>query len=326
MNPIRFGIIGTGGIAHKFARTAPLVPEMTLLAAASRREDTAQRFAGEFGIPRAYGSYDAMLADPDIDAVYVATPHPMHKPCTLAAIAAGKHVLCEKPMALTAADAAEVFVAAREKGVFLMEAMWTRFIPTIELARRWIAEGRIGTLRYMTAAFGYNTPLTEPLHPIFSAEMAGGALYDVGVYAIEAALDFFAPRKPDGIQGMADFAPTGVDGVNAMLLHFEGGGIASLSSAVLCPTENIAVLYGSEGKIRLYPAFYAPETAELWVDDRCVESYRMTIESGFEYELRHMIGCIREGKLTSDRIPPEDTLECAEIFEALKRRFGERTR
>ncbi len=319
MRPIRFGILATGTIAHKFARTAPLVPEMTLLAAASRNREAADAFCAEFAIPRAYGSYDALLRDPEIDAVYIATPHPLHKPCALAAIAAGKHVLCEKPLTLTRADSAEVYAAAKEKGVFLMEAMWTRFIPTVTMAKRWIDEGRIGCPRYMTAAFGYDTPVSDPPDRIFDPAMGGGALYDVGVYAIEASLDFFAPRRLIETRGMAALTDLGVDGVNAFLLRFEGGGIASLSSAVLCETENHAVLYGSKGKIRLGPHFYAPETAELWVGGKCAERYQMSIDSGFEYEICHMIGCIRAGKLVSDRMPPEDTLVCAEVFETLMR-------
>ena len=320
MQPIRFGILSTGTIAHKMARTLPMVPEAQLLAVGSRTQANADAFAAEFGIPRAYGSMEALLADPDIDAVYVASPHPQHKPMTLAAVAAGKHVLCEKPLTLTRADSEEVYAAAREKGVFLMEAMWTRFIPTILAAKRWIAEGRIGELRMMTAAFGYNTPITDPPDRILLASEAGGALYDVGIYAVEAALDFFAPQKVVDIQGTAALTPWGADAVNACALRFEGGGIASFQSAVCCRLRNDAALYGSKGHIRLFPAFYAPETAELWIGGRCEESVGIRIESGFEYEVRHMIDRIRAGKLTSDRIPPEDTYVCGDIFEALMRR------
>ena len=318
--PVRFGILSTGTIAHKMARTLPMVPDAQLLAVGSRTQAKADAFAAEFGIPRAYGSTEALLSDPDIDAVYVASPHPQHKPMTLAAVAAGKHVLCEKPLTLTRADSEAVYAAAREKGVFLMEAMWTRFLPTILAAKRWIAEGRIGELRMMTAAFGYDTPLTEPLDRILLASEAGGALYDVGIYAVEAALDFFAPKRVTEIQGMADLTVWGADAVNAGTLRFEGGGIAAFASAVCCEMRNDASLYGSKGQIRLYPAFYAPEHAELWVNGTCEDRVDLRIESGFEYEVRHMIGCIREGKLCSDRIPPEDTYACADIFETLMNR------
>ena len=317
MQPVRFGILATGVIAHKMARTLPLVPDAQLLAVGSRTQEKADAFAAEFGIPRAYGSMEALLSDPEIDAVYVASPHPQHKPMALAAIAAGKHVLCEKPLTLTRADSAEVYAAAREKGVFVMEAMWTRFLPTVLAAKRWIADGRIGQLRMMTAAFGYDTPVTDPPDRILLSREAGGALYDVGVYAVEAALDFFAPQRIAQVEGAADLTAWGADGTNAGILRFEGGGIASFQSAVCCELRNDATLYGSAGYIRLYPEFYAPETAELWVGGQRVECVGVRTPSGFEYEVEHTIDCIRAGKLVSDRMPPADTLACAEVFEAL---------
>jgi len=324
MNPIRFGILATGTIAHKFARTMRLVSkdDAILYGVASRSLEKAQAFADEFadvGEIHAYGSYEELLADTNIDAVYVATPHLQHKPCALAAVAAGKHVLCEKPLTLTRADSAEVYAAARKQGVFLMEAMWTRFLPTVLAAKRWIDEGRFGNIRYMTAAFGYNTPFEDPPHPIFHQDKAGGALYDVGVYCIEAALDFFAPATVTEIRGMATLSPSGVDAVNAFLLRFSNGGIANLASAVMCDEENNAVIYGERGKIRLFPEFYVPEHAELVIDGKVAERCDIEIESGFEYEIKHLVDCVRAGKLNSDRITPEATLECGRIFEELMR-------
>lgn len=320
MRPIRFGIMATGTIAHKMARTMPLVPDAQLVAVSSRTQDAAANFAEEFGIPRAYGSHEALLADPGVDAVYIASPHEHHHPMALAAIAAGKHVLCEKPLTLTARDSAELYDAAEEKGVFLMEAMWSRFIPATLMAKRWLAEGRLGELRYMSAAFGYNTPYSAPPHRILRADRAGGALYDVGVYAIENALDFFAPHRVTELQGMAALSPWGADGVNSFLLRFDGGGIASLSSAVGCEMRNDGLLCGASAHIHLYPKFYAPQVAELWIDSRLVERYEARFDSGFEFELQHTVDCIRAGKTHSDRMPPEDTLACAEIFEELMRR------
>jgi len=316
---LRFGILATGTIAHKFASTMPLVPNSfaTLEAVASRTQEKADSFAAEFSIPKAYGSMEALLADPEIDAVYVASPHLQHKPMTLAAIAAGKHVLCEKPLTLSEADSREVHEAAAKKGVFLMEAMWTRFLPTVLAAKQWLLDGKIGKLRYMTAAFGYNEPKTEPLIQIYDPNRASGALYDVGVYGIEAALDFFAPAQVETVKGIAALTEEGVDGVNAFLLQFSGGGIASLSSAICCETDCSGTLYGDCGRIRLYPDFYAPEHAELILDGKVTERMDLTIQSGFEYEIRHLCECVQAGKLTSERHLPEDTFTCARIFEEL---------
>ncbi|MBR6748722.1 MAG: Gfo/Idh/MocA family oxidoreductase [Clostridia bacterium] len=314
---VRFGVIATGTIAHKFASTAPLVDEMELAAVASRTIEKAQAFADEFGIPTAYGSYEELFADPDIDAVYIATPHPFHKPCALAAIAAGKHVLCEKPLTLTRADSAEVYEAARERGVFLMEAMWTRFIPTILAAKDWIREGRIGEVRLVQAAFGYNTKYFKSDDMIYNKALDGGALFDVGVYCIEASLDFLEGHAVTDVSGFARLTPSGVDAVNAFLLRFDNGALANLSSAVMCDQENDGVICGEKGRIRLYPKFYAPEYAELVVDEQVVEKVRCEFTSGFEFEIRHMIEKIEAGAITSDRIQPADTLACAEIFDKL---------
>lgn len=318
---LRLGIIGTGTIAHKMARTVPLVPAVTLAAVASRSQSTASAFAEEFSIPTAYPSYDALYAAPDIDAVYVATPHPLHYPCALAAIRSGKHVLCEKPLTLTRADSAALYAAAREHGVFLMEAMWTRFIPTVLTAKRWLDDGRIGKVRYMTAAFGYHTPY-DPTENIFRADMKGGALYDVGVYCIEAALDFMKPQTLVSVTGTADMTPSGVDAVNAFTMRFDGGAVAGLSSAISCTTDNAAVIYGERGRIKLGENFYAPRRAELIIGGKVVENHEIAFTSGFEYELAHFERCIKEKKPASDRIPPEDTLKCAEVFEKLTADWG----
>ncbi len=320
MKPIRFGIMATGTIAHKMARTMPLVPEAELAAVSSRTQDSASAFAEEFGIRRSYGSHEALLADRDIDAVYIASPHEYHLPMALAAIRAGKHVLCEKPLTLTAADSASIYEAAEQRGVFVMEAMWSRFVPATLMAKRWIAEGRIGELRYMTASFGYDTPVTNPPDRLLCRSSAGGGLYDVGVYGIENALDFFAPHRVTEVQGMAALTPWGADGVGSCLLRFDSGGIANLSSAVTCEMRNDGLLCGANAHIHLYPKFYAPQVAELWVSGQLCERYEARFDSGFEFELRHMIECIRAGKTHSDRMPPEDTIECAKIFEYLMSR------
>lgn len=319
MKPVRFGIIATGRIAHKFARTMPLIsPEDGILSAvASRTIEKAENFAREYSIPKAYGTYRDLLADPEIDAVYIATPHLEHKPCSLEAIGFGKHVLCEKPLATTRADAEEIFSAARNKGVFFMEAMWTRFMPTILKAKEWIKDGKIGKVKFMRAAFGYNAPYSEPLSPIYLPEHAGGAVYDVGVYCIDAALDFFEPAKVTDIKGLADISPLGVDSVGSYIIKFSNGGIASLASAISCQLENDCVIYGEKGKIKLYPEFYAPAKAELWIKEQLIETEETNTPSGFEFEIAHTIDCIRAGKVVSERMGPEVTLECCGIFEEL---------
>ncbi|SDN66531.1 Gfo/Idh/MocA family protein [Acetanaerobacterium elongatum] len=321
MKKVRFGIIGTGGIAEKFAVSAAYVPEAEMVGAASRSLEKAQQFAQKFVIPKAYGSYEALLRDDEIDAVYIATPHSHHKENCLAAIAHGKHILCEKPLVLTKANAEQVFAAAAEKGLFIMEAMWTRFIPTFVKAKEWVNAGRIGDIRLIQASLGFHAP-EDPNSRLLSKDLAGGALYDLGVYLFELTQEFTRGKRLAEVQSFSIPAATGVDGSDSIVFRHEDGTIAQLFCSLLCDVENTAILYGEKGYIKLLPDFHHPRRAELYQNYRLVETFEPEYHLGYEFEIRHAARCIAEGRLISDIIPPGDTIECEAMFEDLLFRWG----
>ena len=313
MKKLRFGIIATGGIAGKFARTAPLVDEIVLEAVASRAQEKANVFAQQYNIPKAYGSYEQLFADPDIDAVYIATPHNFHMQNCIDAARAGKHILCEKPMGLNRADNEAVFAEAKKNGVFVMEAMWTRFLPCMVKAREWVQDGKVGDVRFISALFGHDRPF-DPQSRLYAPELAGGALYDLGVYNIEYILDFTKGKKIKESKSFYVNNEIGTDMAASMLLLFDDGAQAQLFCAFDCATNHASRVYGKQGQI-VFDSFFMPKRVELYVDGKLSDSFESSFESGFEYEIRHMADCIAQGLLNSPIMPPEDTLACADLFE-----------
>lgn len=315
MKKLRFGIIATGGIAHKFARTAPIVDEIDLVAVASRSQEKAQSFADKYGIEKAYGSYEDLFADPDIDAVYIATPHNFHMQNCIDAANAGKHILCEKPMALTREENEAIFAAAEKNGVFAMEAMWTRFLPGTIKARDWVSEGLIGEVRQIFTPFG-NYRAFEAEDRLFSPNLAGGALYDLGVYTIEFILDFTKEKTLKDVKGFLVKNEVGTDNSASAIFQFDDGATAQMYCSFDCATSHETYVYGTKGYIK-FDSFQVPKFVELYIDGELRDVHESAFESGFEYEIRHLVESVREGRLTSHIIPPEDTLACADIFEQI---------
>ncbi len=200
MRKIAWGILGTGRIAGNFAADLALLPDAELVAVGSRSEATAQSFAGRFGAPHAHGSYEALAADPAVEVIYIATPHPLHAENMKLCLRAGKAVLCEKPFTLNAREAEEVIALAREQKLFLMEAMWTRFLPAVVRARELIEQGAIGEVRLLLADFGFRAAF-DPHHRLFDPQLGGGALLDLGVYCVSLASMLFGPPDPHGEPG-----------------------------------------------------------------------------------------------------------------------------
>ncbi len=236
------------------------VPGARLAAVGSRTREAAESFAKDFGKPRAHDSYEALAADPDVDIVYVATPHVLHKDNCLLALRNGKAVLCEKPFAVNAAEAGEVIRMAREKGLFAMEAMWTRFLPAIVRVRELLAAGTIGEPRWLRADFGFKAPF-NPKSRIFDPALGGGALLDVGVYPVSLASMVFGPPKE--ISSNAVIGPTGVDEQDAIILGYDGGRLATLDACVTMTTPTEAVIAGEKGIIRIHTPFFRPRRISL---------------------------------------------------------------
>jgi predicted dehydrogenase len=320
MKQIRWGILGLGAIARQFAKGLAFCPGAELLAVGSRTIEKAGAFAAEFGVPRAYASYEALLADPEIDVVYIATPHTSHKHVALLCLRAKKPVLCEKPFALNASEAEQMIECARRNDTFLMEAMWTRFLPPIVKVREWLAENRIGEPRMLQADFGFVAP-PDPKGRHLNLALGGGALLDVGVYTLSLASMVFG-GAPQRLTGFAHRGQTGADDQSAMILGYPEGQLAVLSCAVQTRTPHEARILGTRGSI-VIPRFWHAEQATLNLYGQGSETVAPeTKGNGYEFEAMEVGRCIRAGRKESDTLPLEETLSIMRTMDALRSQWG----
>ena len=259
-SPVRWGIVGTGAMARTAARDLQLLPQAEILAIASRSHANAQAMARELDVPRAYGSLDALCADPEIDLVYIATPNHRHAPDTLAALAAGKGVVVEKPFALHANEARQMVSMARERGLLLMEALWTRFLPGICKLQELLAQGAIGTPTLLQADFGFTAPF-DAQSRLYAPELGGSALYDIGVYPLFLAQLLFG--APEHIEAHARLAPTGVDASCTISCRYTSGVLAQCAASFECDLPTEARIMGSQGRLELARMFHMPTKLTL---------------------------------------------------------------
>ena len=258
--PVRWGILGTGRVAGDFAQGLRSVPDARLTAVGSRTQAAADRFAAAFPGARAHGSYAALAADAEVDAVYVATPHSRHREDSLLVLAAGKALLCEKPFATNAGEAEEVVRAARAAGLFCMEAMWMRFIPAMLKALELARSGVIGEVRMMTADFGAPAD-PDPSNRFFNPALGGGALLDRGIYPVSLASQLFG--APSQVESVLQRTKSGVDEHCAALLRHPGGQIAVISATLTGYAANEAVIIGTQGRITIHEPLCRPERISL---------------------------------------------------------------
>jgi predicted dehydrogenase len=257
---VRWGIIGTGKIAKVFTTSVALIDEGVVVAVASRTTEGADAFGDAYGIDRRYDDYRAMVRDEEVDAVYVASPHPMHLEHASAALKAGKPVLVEKAFTMNAGEAQQLVDLARAKGLFLMEAMWTRFLPHVTHLRAWIDEGRLGDLRVFEADHGkWFAP--DPTHRLFAPALGGSALLDLGIYPISFASMIFG--TPSRILAMTEPAFTGVDGQSSMIFRYDNGAHAVITTTSSARSATRACLTGTEARVEIDGDFYAPTTMRL---------------------------------------------------------------
>lgn len=316
----RWGILGAGNIARKFCTGVKALEDAELVAVGSRQQATADKFADEFGIPHRHASYEALAADPEVDAIYVATPHPMHKENTLLSLRGGKAVLCEKPFTINATEAQEVIAEARQRKLFLMEAMWTRYIPLIVEVRRLIADGAIGAVRMISSDFGYRAGFREDSRT-FDPALGGGALLDVGIYPLSLASMLLG--TPDRITSMADLGKTGIDEQSAFILGYPQGQLAVLYTAVRTNTPQDAVIMGENGTIRIHPPFWIPKQMTLTVAGKGSETLEIPyVANGYNYEAAEVANCVRAGKLESDVMPLDESLSLMQTMDAIRAQWG----
>lgn len=309
--PLRWGIIGAGGIASTFARAVTEYTASTIAAVGSRDEAKAQEFANKFLREAAdqaaiYGSYEELVADPSIDAVYVGTPHSHHRDHALLAINAGKHVLVEKAFARNVEEAREIFAAAKERGVFAMEAMWTRFLPHVAVLHDLINRGEIGEISTIIADHGQFFEF-DPEHRLFNPELAGGAMLDLGIYPVSFAYDFLG--TPKTIIASGQKTPTDVDGQVSMIFDYDNNAQASLHTTLWSRTPTTAAITGTKGRIIVQGSFYAPTTFELVKYNGEVSTYERDDIFGLEFEAAEVARCIARGLTESPLMTWQNTLD-----------------
>ncbi len=321
MRTVKWGIIGAGQIAIKFATALNSLDHTELTAIASRDIMKAKEFAARFQVKKAYGSYEEMIRDPEIDVIYIGTPHTEHKAHAKLCIEAGKAVLCEKPFTLNYNEAKELVELSKNKNVFLMEAMWTKFLPVTRIVKQWINNKIIGEIKYMNVSFGFRTEF-DPNSRLYDPKLGGGALLDVGVYPISYVI-YLMDRLPDKISSNAIIGKSMVDELNVITLQYNDGMLASISSAVCASTGNEAVIVGENGRI-VIPNFWTAESAEVYdANGKLIDSFFHPFTSnGYVYEAEEVNRCILEGKQQSDIIPLCDTLDIMKILDEIRADWG----
>lgn len=317
---IRWGILGTGNIAHKFATGLNDLPDTALVAVGSRSQASADAFADTFGIARRHASYEALANDPAIDAVYIGTPHVFHKDNTLLCLNAGKAVLCEKPFAINAAEVNEMIATARGRGVFLMEAVWTRFLPHMLRIRELMAAGAIGEPRLLQADFGFRTEI-DPAGRLFDPALGGGALLDVGIYPVMLAHELFG--APSDIQSFANLGVTGVDEEAAILLRHDQQQLSLLSTAIRLNTPHEATIMGTAGRIHIHAPWWAPSSFTLYQEGQDAQQIEVDCPlNGYNYEALEVNRCLRDGQLESDIMPLGESLAVTKTLDKLRAQWG----
>lgn len=321
MRTIKWGIIGAGNIASTFATALNSMEHVELSAIASRNLKKAEGFAQQFQINKAYGSYEELAKDPEIDVVYIATPHTEHKENSALCIEHKKAVLCEKPFTINKQEAESLISLAKEHQVFLMEAMWTKFLPVNAMVKTWINENKIGEVRHIRASFGYYAEFDRNSR-IYNPNTAGGALLDVGVYPITYAI-YLLDELPEQVVSSAVIGNSNVDEQNVISLRFKNGVLADLSSAVSVDTGSDAIIIGNKGKI-VIPEFWKAEKAERYdAKGRLVETFSLSHpKNGYEYEAEEVNRCLRDGRTESSMNSLQNTLDVLNVMDQIREQWG----
>lgn len=316
----RWGILATGWIAELFVKDL-LLTGHAVTAVGSRTQVSADRFATTFGIAKAHGSYEALVADPNVDIIYVATPHPQHACAAKLALNAGKHVLVEKAFTLNAAEAAEIVDLATAKRLVVLEAMWTRFLPHMVRIREIIAAGTIGEVRSITADHRQKLP-DDPKHRLNALELGGGALLDLGIYPISFAWDILG--RPQSIKATATFRETGADAQVATIFHYASGAIATTLSSSDSAGPNLACVVGTMGRIEIDRVWYSPTTFRVYDNaNALLETFDGTVEGrGMQFQADEVERLIDGGLLAGSIMPPQQSVAIMATLDEVRAQIG----
>ena len=317
---IRWGILATGWIAELFVKDLQLTGHV-VAAVGSRSQASADRFATMFGIAKAHGSYEALAADPDVDIIYIATPHPQHAAAARLALNAGKHILVEKAFTLNAVEAAEIVRLGASKGLVVLEAMWTRFLPHMRRIREIIAAGTIGEIRSVTADHRQKLP-DDPKHRLNALELGGGALLDLGIYPISFTWDMLG--KPTSIKASATFRETGADAQVATVFHYASGAIATTLSSSDSAGPNRASVVGTKGRIDIDRVWYSPTTFRVYDNANTVlETFDAPVSGrGMQFQADEAERLIASAQTESDIMPPTQSLQIMQVLDEVRNQIG----
>jgi dihydrodiol dehydrogenase / D-xylose 1-dehydrogenase (NADP) len=314
---VAWGIIGTGWIADKMAEALTVVEHAELVAVGSRTKEKAHEFAARHRIGTAYGSYEEVAADPGIDVVFIGTPHPMHCANTLMCLRNGKSVLCEKPFAMNEKEVLQMISTARQHDVFLMEAFWTRFLPSIDKVLELIASGVLGEVRHIKSDFGVFRSF-DPNHRAFNKGLGGGSLLDIGIYPVFLTLLLWG--EPDRIISAPHFSPTGVDESLALTFQYTDGRIATLYSSFSVDSTIETHICGTGGRLRLNRMWHCPVPLELVQGDGRPKTLLFDyVGNGYNYEAAEVVKCVRSGKKESDILPLDFSLRLIRLLDRIRK-------
>jgi predicted dehydrogenase len=317
--PVQLGIIGTGRMAQAFAAALPRARGLALHAVASRRRETAEQFATRFGTAAVCGGIDRMLEDDVVELVYIASPHAMHCEQSLRCLEAGKHVLCEKPFAINADQAARMIDLARAKNLFLMEAMWTRYIPAVRRLRELLAEGILGRVSVVIAGGAFMPPF-DPDNYLFRPDLGGGVLLDAGVYLVSWASMLFG--TPARVLAAGRLGDSGVDEHDAILLEHDDGSVAHLYVSLRAKRSPEVLLVGEHGSIRVHPPLFAPRALTVSLAGVDEETITLPFEgNGYEFEAEEAAECIRGGRTESALMPLDESLAIMRTLDEIRRQI-----
>lgn len=319
MRKVKWGIIGPGKIAHKFAQSLQDLDEAELVAVSSRDLGRAKDFAGMYGVHCIYGSYQELVLDPEVELVYIATTNHSHFECAMLCLKAGKGVLMEKPFTINANEAQLLVDTARQQGVFLMEAMWSRFLPVMVKVRELLAEKVIGEVRMVKADYGFRGT-SDPERRHLNPELGGGGLLDVGIYPLSFAAMILG-AVPDKITSAAYIGETGVDEQCSFTLSYRGGEIATLSAAVRTYIPDFAYILGTEGYIKI-PEFSRSNQLEIIINGKSELLHLPYSSNGFIHQVQEATRCFAAGKLESSIMPLDETIQIMSIMDQLRSQWG----
>ena len=319
MQKIRFGIVGSGNIAHRFATACKNSEKTELCAVASRSMEKANAFGDEFGIPLRFDSYEAMAQSNDIDVAYIAVPHALHKSCSMLMMSHKKHVLCEKPIAVNSKELEEMIACARENGVFLMEAMWARFVDGTKTLRSLLDNGEIGDVLGLRCQFAYRMGESRRDHHVLKNENGGGALLDVGIYGLTFARLVLGTQ----VEQIAALCTPykGTDSNTAIAMRYQNGAIAEISCATLVEKPVEGMIYGTRGMIRL-KEFYAPQTIEVVTEAGTTVHKTPRRGNGFEEQIDHVCDCVAQGLLESPVHTFDETRLIMNQMDTIRKQIG----